>query len=91
MSVEITLSIVCDRCGRRITPEPEHRITCADSLIYDAKILAKRQGWISVSRGRYLPKTHYCAECCDGPPVKVKKIKRQGVKRIPTDVYDPNF
>ncbi len=91
MSVRIIISLICDGCGLEITPAPEHRTTHAMSPMRDAKILARRDGWTAVSRGRYLPKAHYCKPCSDKSMKTVPKINRPRLVLQRGDSFDPDF
>lgn len=91
MSLELTAALVCDGCGCRVTTEPEHRSTQSLVPYFEVKILAQRIGWISASRGRYLPKAHYCSACCDKPFKPIPKKNRTALKIIRSDILANDF
>lgn len=86
MSVEISISLVCDGCGIKVTPPSEYRTTHIKDPLREARILAGRDGWTSVNRGRFLPKAHYCYQCSDKPIRPIQKPIRRKLKLTREDM-----
>ena len=86
MSLEITARLTCDNCGSVVTGATCHRSTRAAESYWDAMETAKKNGWVTVSRGRFRKPAHYCKDCADKPMPKLK----DGLRRIgkPEDVAE---
>lgn len=76
MSIQINIDLVCDGCGAKITRPTEHRTTRVAALLWELRVLAVRDKWTGVNRGRFLPKAHYCQTCSDKPMKPIPKPHR---------------
>lgn len=73
MSLTITASLTCDRCGLVITSKPEHRATWCNMTVGEVKQIAFQGKWLTVNRGRFYVPAHYCPECADKPAVILRR------------------
>ena len=77
MSLEVSAKIICDNCCAFIEGRPSSRSTRCSESYWDAMGTAKKNGWITVSRGRYRKPAHYCQFCSDKPAPVIKDGPRR--------------
>lgn len=70
MSLQFQASIHCDGkdCLSLIEGKTEHRATYAKRPYWDALDTAAKNGWLTLSRGRYRTEKHFCPKCADKAP-----------------------
>ena len=73
MSLAMIATLACDGCGRMIVSPPEYRSTRASGPYVHVRRIAEKEGWLFLSRGRYLTNSHYCPACADKPAPKWTK------------------
>jgi len=76
MSLEFQAKIICDGCGEVRTSDIEHRSTRAKEVLWDLDYQLKKEGWVTVSRSRFLTRTHFCPQCVDKPMKPVPRKTR---------------
>ncbi len=76
MSLEIAAKLICDNCRCEIIGKTCNRSTRSGESYWDASRTAAKNGWLTVSRGRYRVPAHYCKDCADKPMVKIKDPPR---------------
>lgn len=77
MSLEITAKLICDNCRAEIIGKMCNRSTRSGESYWDAKRTADKNGWLTVSRGRYRTPAHYCKDCADKPVAQIKDPPRK--------------
>ena len=76
MSLQIQAKLICDGCGEVWVSKTEHRATRAQYVVRNVRGNAEKDGWKTISRGRYHTNTHYCPACVDKPMKPVPRKKR---------------
>lgn len=76
MSLKITAKLLCDNCRAEIVGKTCDRSTRSGESYWDAKRVADKNGWLTVSRGRYRKPAHYCNDCADKPVAKIQDPPR---------------
>ena len=73
MSISIVTTLICDGCKTTLVSEPENRATHCTDTVWDVKNQAEKEGWMTLSRGRYHTPRHFCAACADKGSVAVSR------------------
>lgn len=76
MSIEITLRIVCDNCGRKQPAVEESTPSRVAQSIWSMARGAETEGWMQIRRGGRHTLTHWCPQCADKPMKPVPRKKR---------------